>query len=107
MRTGVEAGRFQLTSHVSKRATRVVAYGKTAPDQPIDVEHPEPDSLHMKCADCEPQRRAFLEECVTGRALRLCLHISDQQLQVFVGSFAVIDSRHIVASAVRRKDHKW
>jgi len=78
MRPRMEACRFQLTSRITKGSPGIVADRKTAAvDEPIDVEHPEPDTLHMECADRLAQRHAFVEACVAGGTLWLCLHISD------------------------------
>ena len=71
MRARVEAGGLELSPNVAERSARRVADGQTAPgNQPIDVEHPEPDGFHMERPDGNAERRAFPEERLTRCALQ-------------------------------------
>jgi hypothetical protein len=91
----MEPGRFELLSHLSERDARVVCkrHG-SAIDHAIDVEHPEPDALHVERADRDAQRRAFLEETVARRAGRLCRDARDQRFEAFFGCFSRIGGHH-------------
>lgn len=91
MRSSVEPRRFELMSDVGERSPRCIAEGNVAAsDEPIDVEHSEPDALHVKRSNREFQRFAFLEDGVLRRAWRLALQMRDQNLQTVFGGFAVI-----------------
>ena len=86
---------FQFGPDGSKRATSVIAESHGVPrDQSIDIEGAKTNALHMERPDRVAQGRALFQKRVTRRALLLCLYLGDEQLQVFLGSFSVIDSGH-------------
>jgi hypothetical protein len=65
MGSGVEPCRFELMPDVGERSLRRIADGDVGTiDEPIDVEHAEPDALHVKRSNREFQRFAFLEHGV-------------------------------------------
>jgi len=95
MRSGVKAGRFQLSTHIAERASGALSEREgAAADQSIDVEHPESDRFHVKRSYGNAERLAFLEEGVAYRTRRLRLDVGHQRLQMIVCSLSVIDSGH-------------
>ena len=95
MRARVEPGLFELPSHLSKCATRVVCKRDgAAVDHTVDVEHPEANAFHMERTDRDAQRRAFFEKTVARRALWLCRDAGDEGLEALFGRFSRIGSRH-------------
>ena len=95
MRTGMEPGRFELLAHLSERVARLVGKRNgSAIDHAIDVEHAEPDPLHMERANRDGQRRAFLEKTVARRTRWLRRDARDESFKAFFGRSSRIGSRH-------------
>ena len=91
MGSGVEPRRFEFMPDVGERSLRRIADGNVgAIDEPIDIEHSEPDALHVKRSNREYQRFAFLEDGVLRLARRLALQVRDQDLQTVFGGFPMI-----------------
>src|SRR6476620_2681753 len=95
MRARMESSSFELRAHVGEGCTGVVSQGQAAPgNHAIDIEHPKSDGLHVNRSDRDGQRRAFPDKRSTRRAWRQRLYLSDDDLQVVVGGFAIIGRPH-------------
>ena len=95
MRSRVEPGLLELPPHLFERLPRLV--GKrhaSASNHAIDVEHPEADALHMERANRDLERRAFVEETISRRALRLRRHARDEGVEAVLGCFSGISRCH-------------
>ena len=91
MGSSVESCRFELMSDVGERSLCRIANGNVgAVDEPIDIEHSEPDALHVKRSNRDYQRFAFLEDGVLRLARRLALQVRDQDVQMVLGGFSMI-----------------
>ena len=93
MRPRMEAGGFEMAAYIGKRRARFVGdIDGPSIDRPIDVEHPEPDSFHVKGPNRHGERRALGEERGRGIGRRLRLHVGNEDLQTFFRGFPMIDA---------------
>lgn len=95
MGSRMKSRRLELAAHVVERLSCLGGqrHGFTR-DHPIDVEHPEPDSFHMKRADRDAQRSTFIEERLLRLALGLRLHAGDEVLEALFGGFSRVGGGH-------------
>ena len=95
MGSRMESCRFELTTHVGERLSRLRGQRhRFARDHAIDVEHAEPDPLHVEGADRDTQGGAFIEERFLRLALGLCLHACDEVLEALFGGFSRVGGCH-------------
>jgi hypothetical protein len=91
----VESGSFEITSNVGELALEADGYRHAAANhQPIDVEHPEPDALHVEGGDRTRKRFGLLDERLQLASGIRRFHPGNQGFDPLLRALTMIRRRH-------------